>query len=153
MARILPESDEINVLVGLRRDNGGLYMVDEFELRRKVLRHIAELPERKYRKEVNIFTVNSRNRPTSRSLPSLHCKKTPGTFLSLSRHHRTGFRQIPFPDTASASPLKLFRFFRFLLPSSRFSNIRFRRDTPPTERVLRFAPLRPLSVIKKSGRS
>lgn len=54
VASMLLESDEINLLVGLRRGNGGLYMVDEFELRRKVLRHIAELLERRYRKEVNI---------------------------------------------------------------------------------------------------
>ena len=52
--RMLLESDEINMLIGLSRGNGGMYMVDEFELRRKVIRRIASVLESKFRKEVNL---------------------------------------------------------------------------------------------------
>ncbi len=52
--RILMDSDEINFLVGTHRGNGGEYMVDEYELRRKVIKHIALFMEREHHKEINI---------------------------------------------------------------------------------------------------
>lgn len=47
-------SDEVEIILGTNRGNGGLYMVDEYELRRKVMKHIARILEKKYMKEVNI---------------------------------------------------------------------------------------------------
>lgn len=52
--RMLLDSDEINMLIGQSRGNGGMYMVDEFELRRKVIRRIASVLETKFLKEVNL---------------------------------------------------------------------------------------------------
>lgn len=54
VVKILMEHDEINFLVGTNRGNGGEYMVDEYELRRKVIKHIATFMEREHSKEVNI---------------------------------------------------------------------------------------------------
>lgn len=55
--KILMESDEINFLLGTHRGNGGEYMVDEYELRRKVIKHIALFMEREHLKEVNISYI------------------------------------------------------------------------------------------------
>ena len=57
VCKMLLESDEINMLIGTSRENGGFYMVDEFELRRKVMKYIARILEQKYMKEVNILYV------------------------------------------------------------------------------------------------
>lgn len=51
---MLLENDRIDMLIGTRRGNGGMYMVDEYELRRKVMKHIARTLERKYNKEVKL---------------------------------------------------------------------------------------------------
>ncbi|MFI3322375.1 MAG: SpoIIE family protein phosphatase [Rikenellaceae bacterium] len=53
--RLLLESDTITILMGMSHENGGEYMVDEYELRRKVMGYIARILERKYMKEVNII--------------------------------------------------------------------------------------------------
>lgn len=55
--KILMECDEINFLLGTHRGNGGEYMVDEYELRRKVIKHIALFMEREHLKEVNISYI------------------------------------------------------------------------------------------------
>lgn len=54
VCRMLLDNDSIHMLIGLRRGNGGMYMVDEYELRRKVMRYIARILEKKYSKEVKI---------------------------------------------------------------------------------------------------
>lgn len=51
---MLISSDDIEMLIGACKGNGGIYMVDEYELRRKVLRYIARLLEKKYSKVVAI---------------------------------------------------------------------------------------------------
>lgn len=48
----IDRSDEIDIILGTSRSSGGVYMVDEYELRRKVMRHIAQLLEKKYNKSV-----------------------------------------------------------------------------------------------------
>lgn len=52
--RILLAGDRIDFLAGLSRGNGGMYMVDEFELRRKVVKRIAAVLRSKFMKEVSI---------------------------------------------------------------------------------------------------
>ena len=54
VGKMMLKSDEIEIILGTNHGNGGLYMVDEYELRRKVMRHIARILEKKYMKEVNI---------------------------------------------------------------------------------------------------
>lgn len=53
--RLLLESDTITILMGMSRGNGGEYMVDEYELRRKAMGYIARILEKRYLKEVNII--------------------------------------------------------------------------------------------------
>lgn len=53
--RLLLESDTITILMGMSRGNGGEYMVDEYELRRKAMGYIAGILEKRYLKEVNII--------------------------------------------------------------------------------------------------
>jgi len=50
----IDESDEIEIVLGTSRSSGGLYMVDEYELRRKVMRHIGRLLEQMYGKSVTV---------------------------------------------------------------------------------------------------
>ncbi|MFI3267838.1 MAG: SpoIIE family protein phosphatase [Rikenellaceae bacterium] len=57
ICQMLLENDSIMMIIGLRRGNGGMYMVDEFELRRKVMRYIARILEKKYNKEVLLHFI------------------------------------------------------------------------------------------------
>lgn len=54
ICNMLMMNDQIDMLIGTRRGNGGMYMVDEYELRRKVMKHIARILEKRYNKEVYI---------------------------------------------------------------------------------------------------
>lgn len=54
ICKMLLQNDTIRLLIGLRRGNGGMYMVDEYELRRKAMRHIGRALEKRHKKEVHI---------------------------------------------------------------------------------------------------
>ncbi len=54
ICKAVDESDEIEIVLGTSRSSGGLYMVDEYELRRKVMRHIGRLLEQRYDKSVTV---------------------------------------------------------------------------------------------------
>ncbi|MFI3263228.1 MAG: SpoIIE family protein phosphatase [Rikenellaceae bacterium] len=57
ICKMLLGNDSILMVIGLRRGNGGMYMVDEFELRRKVMRYIARILEKRYKKEVLLHFI------------------------------------------------------------------------------------------------
>lgn len=54
ICKLLLLHDKIDILIGMRRGNGGIYMIDGYELRRKVLKHIARLLKERYSKDVII---------------------------------------------------------------------------------------------------
>lgn len=57
ICRAIDGSDEIVMVLGTSRSSGGLYMVDEYELRRKVMRHIGRLLEQRYGKSVTVTYI------------------------------------------------------------------------------------------------